>query len=401
MNDEKLRVLIVHNYYQIPGGEDTVVANEKRLLESHGHEVFLYTRSNEELNNLSKLGRIMLPINMIFNYSVYKEIKRIIRNNKMDIVHVHNTLTIISPSVYYAAKTCQIPVVQTMHNFRMLCPGAEFYRNGSICEDCPQKGLVCALKHRCYRGSLIQTFACVLNTIVHRCSGIYKKIHYICLTEFNKDKLLLLNGKQKIIDEAKIYIKPNFTYPLKYSDEKTLMSNYYLYIGRIEKIKGIEIIVEAFSELPDKRLLVIGTGSEFEILKNKASSNVEFLGFIKHEELGDALTKAKAVIVASQWYETFGMIVAEAYAARVPVIVGDIGNVSALVDEMKTGLKFMYNSVESLKNAINMFDHIGHDEWSDNAYKKYMEEFSPDMNYKMLIDIYSDVITKYSIGKIK
>ena len=130
MPDKKQRVLIVHNYYQIPGGEDTVVANEQKLLEDHGHQVFLYTRHNSELKTLSRWEKLLLPLSTIFNRRTYKEIKDLIKNEKIDLVHVHNTLNLISPSVYYAAFACRVPVVQTVHNFRLLCPGATFFRDG-------------------------------------------------------------------------------------------------------------------------------------------------------------------------------------------------------------------------------------------------------------------------------
>lgn len=215
-SDKKQNILIVHNYYQIPGGEDTVVANEMKLLKEHGHKVVLYSRNNSELKDMGKLQKLMLPLNTVFNLKSYKEIKKIIKQEKIDIVHVHNTLNLISPSVYYSARKCGVPVVQTIHNFRLLCPGATFYRDGHICEDCVEHGLVCAIKHSCYRGSKIQTFACVISTKIHRMTGIYQKVNFICLTEFNREKLLQLNrpGKKQLIDPRKVYIKPNFTFDM-------------------------------------------------------------------------------------------------------------------------------------------------------------------------------------------
>ena len=167
----KKKILIVHNYYQIPGGEDTVVANEKKLLEDHGHEVILYTRHNAELKTMSKIRKLALVFTTIYNPRTVKDIKRIIKENSIDIVHVHNTLNLISPSVYYAARSCKVPVARTIHNFRLLCPGATFYRDGHICEDCVEHGLRCALKHSCYRGSRLQTLVCVISTKIHRMTG--------------------------------------------------------------------------------------------------------------------------------------------------------------------------------------------------------------------------------------
>lgn len=209
---KKQKVLIVHNYYQIPGGEDTVVANERKLLGDHGHEVILYTRDNKEMKTMNLFRKLLLPFTTIYNPRTARDIKRIIRKQGVDIVHVHNTLNLVSPAVYYAALKCGVPVVQTVHNFRLLCPGAAFYRDGHICEDCVKKGLSCAIRHGCYRGSRLQTLICVVSTLIHRMTGIYGKINYICLTEFNKEKLIQL----KQIDSKRVFIKPNFSYP----DEK-------------------------------------------------------------------------------------------------------------------------------------------------------------------------------------
>lgn len=211
---KKCRVLIVHNYYQLTGGEDVVVANEKKLLEAHGHNVILYTRSNKELKKMSKLKKLFLPFVLIYNPKTARDIKKIIKEKNINIVHVHNTLALISPAVYYTAIAQRVPVVQTIHNFRMLCPGATFYRDGHICEDCIRKGLRCAVLHNCYRNSRIQTLTCVISSKIHRVTGIYGKINYICLTEFNREKLLELNKVvgREVINPNRIFVKPNFSY---------------------------------------------------------------------------------------------------------------------------------------------------------------------------------------------
>ena len=210
--DNKPKILIIHNYYQIPGGEDTVVANEKKLLEENGHEVILYTRNNNEIKTMSRFQKLLLPFMTVYNPRSARDVRRIIQNEKIDIVHVHNTLNLISPSVYYAAVRCGIPVVQTVHNFRLICPGALLYRDGHVCEDCLGKGLLCAVRHGCYRGSKLQTLLLVISTLLHRTTGIYRKLHYICLTEFNKQKLLLINRKKIMINPAQVFVKPNFTF---------------------------------------------------------------------------------------------------------------------------------------------------------------------------------------------
>ena len=396
--EHKPKILIVHNYYQIPGGEDTVVANEKKMLEDNGHQVLLYSRDNSEIKSFSFLRKLMLPITTIFNPRTYRDIRKIIREEDVDIVHVHNTLNLISPAVYYAAHSLQVPIVQTMHNFRLLCPAGTFYRKGHICEDCVEKSLACAVKHGCYRQSRLQTLICVISTVVHRMTGIYKKLNYICLTEFNREKLLMLNQKYNtdIINPNKVYIKPNFSFDIQREKNSfDVRGKHYLYIGRVEEIKGLDILLGAFAELPQYQLCIAGTGNDLEKYKNmvrqKRIENISFLGFLKREELQKTMEESKAIIVTSQWYETFGMIIAEAYAAHKPVITGNIGNIGMLVEEGVTGLKFEYDSVDALVEAIQKFEETDTSEWGKNAYKKYLAEFHPINNYRVLDKIYNNI----------
>lgn len=379
-------ILIAHNYYQIPGGEDTVVENEKALLEKHGHKVVLYSRSNAELKNMSRVEKLLLPITTIFNPHTYRDIKRLIRENNIEIVHVHNTLNVISPAIYYAARACNVPVVQTVHNFRLVCPAATFYRENKICEDCLQHGLKCAIKHNCYRRSKLQTLACVLTLMIHRILGIYKKINYICLTEFTKDKI------KSVVDSERVYIKPNFVYDQKGQNQP---EDYYIFVGRIEEIKGLNVLVDAFKQMPAKKLKIVGKGNLSEHiaqrLKEDKIQNVELLGFKPHDEVNTLLQHAKALIMCSQWYETFGMVIAEAYSNGVPVIVGRIGNIKELVKETVTGELFSYNDPQDLIDAIERFERKPQGEYSKNAYEYYRSHLTDDKNYVMLRTIYEQV----------
>lgn len=383
---KKQSILIVHNYYQIPGGEDTVVANEKKMLEGHGHKVILYSRNNSELNQMSRLRKLLLPVTTVFNPRTYKDIKRLIKTENIKIVHVHNTLNLISPAVYYAARAMHVAVVQTVHNFRLLCPGATFYRDGHICEDCVEHGLKCAVKHGCYRGSKIQTLVCVISGYFHRMTGIYGKINYICLTEFNKSKLLELNQ----VGSGQIYVKPNFTYP---PDVQNETGEFYLFIGRVEEIKGVSIILEAFEKMPDKRIVIAGTGIKLEEyrMQEKDYKNIEFKGFVPKDKLQNLLRRTKAVIIASQCYETFGMIVVESFASCVPVIVGDIGNVASLVDDGINGVKYQYDSSSALIQAINRFEQMDRKTLGQNAFQKYKMYYEQNGNYEMMKKIYTRI----------
>lgn len=389
--EAKYNILSVHNFYQIRGGEDTVFANEKKLLEEHGHKVVTYTRHNSEIASFSLFRKLLLPLTTMFSLRTYREVKRLIREHGIDIVHVHNTLPLVSPSVYYAASACGVPVVQHVHNYRLQCPEGNFYRNGKICEDCALKGLGCSVRHRCYRSSLMQTLVSALTMKIHRMLGIYRKLHYICMTPFTRDNLLAANARagKILFDPSKVHVKPHFTYTAAVADKER---KHYLYIGRLERIKGISLLLDAFAAMPDKKLVLAGTGSEAEFFAEEAKSrdltNVSFAGFCGRERLHELLAESKAVIVASQYYEPFGMIIIEAFASGVPVLAGDIGGFSGIVEDGVSGLLYQYDSPESLCRTITRFESDTKTPWYANASAAYLHHFSPEVNHGQLMDIY-------------
>ena len=383
----KQSILIVHNYYQIPGGEDTVVANEKKMLEDNGHKVVLYTRNNNEIKTMNVFRKILLPFTSIYSFKTAREIKRVIKEENIDIVHVHNTLSLISPSVYYAAVKMNKPVVQTIHNFRMLCPGATFYRDGHICEDCVSKGLRCSLKHKCYRNSFIQTLVCVISTKIHRTTGIYSKINYVCLTEFNKNKLLQL----KQIKPERVFVKPNFTknnYNLFLNKQ---VKNQILYLGRIEEIKGVKLLIEIWEEFGNSLpvLKVCGNGPLkdwcLQEIKNKNINNILVIDFLKHDEAMKELANSKALILPTKVYEGFPMTIVEAFSVGTPVICPDMGNSGNLVESGITGFK--YKNKNELVQILKSKNY----DFSAHIYDIYKKRYTETINYKMISEIYSEV----------
>ncbi len=394
-NEYKPTVLIVHNYYQIPGGEDTVVANEKRMLEKHGHKVILYVRHNSELKKLSRRQKLALPFTTIFNKRTYNEVRRIIREQQVDIVHVHNTLNLISPAVYYAAVACKTPVVQTIHNFRLLCPGATFYRDGHICEECLEKGIFHAVKYGCYRGSRLQTLACVVNTKFHRMTGIYKRLNYICLTEFNKKKLLSF----KQIAPERVFVKPNFVESL---EEEILppekREDRFIFVGRLEKLKGVDILLQAWKMMGNSapRLVICGNGPMEEwcrdYVREHRLKSVEMKGFVPNAEARKLIASSKTLILPTQCYEGFPMTIVEAFLAGTPVIASDLGNTGDLVEEGVTGCKFVSDSPGELMKAVGQVKI--YPDMRRNARAQYSDKYTELQNYKLLMRIYQRAIYK-------
>lgn len=385
-----MNILIVHNYYKIPGGEDTVVKNEINLLREHGHKVKLYKRSNEELESYGVLKKLSLPFKIVFSIKSYKELRDIIRKDNIDVVHVHNTLCVISPSAYYAALSLKKPVIQTIHNFRLLCPGATFQRNGKVCEECIEKGLFHSCKYNCYRSSRLTTFAIALMTSFHKIIGTYRRIHYICLTDFNKEKLLQMNRKGKVfIKPDNIYIKPNFTdFKMKVLPW-SVRKNQIVYAGRLDETKGIHLMLQAWENITNMKLVICGVGPEDDwckkyIIENKLK-NVEMLGFLSHEKTMKIIAESKALVLLTQWYEGFPMVLAESFACGTPVIGSRIGNVGNLIINNVNGIKVDQESVASVIEAVNNISDM-----TDSTKLISDEYYSIDKNYKQLIEIYKN-----------
>lgn len=390
---KSFNILIVHNYYQIPGGEDSVVLSEKELLEQHGHNVLLYTRNNKELTTMTSVYKMSIPFKAIFNPQSYFDIKKIIIENKIDVVHVHNTLHLISPAVYYAAKSCKVPVVQTMHNFRLLCPGATFYRDGHICEDCLTKGLLCAVRNSCYRGSKLQTIICSINTKIHRMTRIYGTLNYICLTDFNREKLLEL----KQIKKEKVFVKPNCVKNTDRIVPNELRKRQIVFAGRLDKLKGVEMMLRTWKLMGENapRLIICGTGPMEKWCKNfidnNQLTNIEMTGLISNCKVKKLVASSKALILPTLWYEGFPMSIVEAYSMGTPVICSDLGNAGRIVVNGITGFKFKPNSEIELASAVKRV--MKTDYIHKTTLEEYLKHYTSENNYKMLINIYKKIIT--------
>lgn len=390
MNKEgKYNILIAHNYYQTRGGEDSVVLNEKKMLEDNGHKVVLYTRNNDEIKNYSILKKIKSGFEAIYSFKTKKEIKKIIKEEKIDIVHIHNTLPLISPSIYKSAKESGAKVVQTIHNFRLLCPGGTFYRNNHICEDCVSKGLYCSIKYKCYRNSRIQTLFYVIMFKLNRIVGSYKFIDaYIALTDFSKKKLSTL------IPTEKIFIKPNFTGKPNISLVPIEERKYFVFLGRLDKVKGINLLMEIWKSIKDEDLLVVGTGPEEkwcnDFISNNKINNIHMIGFKEKDEVMKILSKAKALIVPSQCYETFGLVAIEAFSMGVPVIGSNIGALESIISDGINGYKFMYDEAYDLKKKILKMI-LDKEINIDNIIKEYNNKYAQEDNYTKLMHVYNSI----------
>ncbi len=380
---ENYNILLVHNFYKVSGGEDTVFKNEKKMLIDNGNVVYEYTRDNNEINSMKLMHKILLPFINIFSLKTYREVKKIIKSKNIDIVHIHNYNNLISPSIFYVCKKFNVPVVQTVHNFRMLCPNGLFFRTNAICEDCPRKGLQCAIKYKCYHNSKIQTFFVSLSLLIHRFTKIYKYVNFIFLTDFNKNKFVEYNKKLKCFDETKFYIKPHFIEKQALLNMKSFKKkNQFIYVGRLSDEKGIMELVKLWKLVNNEKLIICGNGPLEEILKNYIrinQLNIELLGFVDHKSVLSKIRESKALIFPSKVYETFGLTIIESFCVGTPVISYNIGN-SAVINTNG----YLYNNEKELITYINNFNY--------NDTISVAKEYYKDENYKLLVDIYEKAI---------
>jgi glycosyltransferase involved in cell wall biosynthesis len=386
-----MKVLLVFNYYQQPGGEERIFAAEAALLESKGHCVLRYSVRNDSIDEMS---RFALATNVIWNRSAYREVGRVVRENNIDLVHFHNTFPLISPAPYYAARRGRARVVQTLHNFRLVCPGALLSREGRVCEDClgrsvPWRGV----KHACYRGSIVQSAAVTAMLSTHRAAGTWSRCvdRYIALSDFAKQKFV-----QGGLPEEKIAVKPNFVDPDPGAGEGR--GDHALFVGRLSPEKGIATLLRAWRRSENLvPLRIVGDGPLAEEVRSAAArpgSGIEYLGRKSRAETLRLMKEAMVLVFPSVWYEGFPLTIAEAYACGLPVLSSGLGTMASVVKTGITGLHFTPGDPDSLASCVAWM--AQHPErvrrFGENARQDYLANYSAEGNYRRLIGIYQEAM---------
>jgi len=395
-----MRVLLVHNRYRTsaPSGEDDAVGNEQRMLESRGIEVIRFDRCNDDIHDSSLTAKAAAAVNTIWSRRSRAEILQVIREVQPDIAHVHNTFATLSPSIYGAFVAERVPVVQTLHNFRLFCPGAMLLRNGRPCEDCMDHSLLRSVRHRCYRNSLGATGTLATMLALHRTLGTFSKgvDRYIALTRFARTKAV-----KGGIAEPTITVKPNFVPnppPVGEGD-----GGYVLFVGRLLEGKGADTLLAAWRRLTDVRLKIIGDGAlrpRLEAQGRRDGLNVEFLGRQPRASVLQHMSGARLLIVPSDWYEGFPMVIAESFACGTPVLASRIGSLDELVQEGVTGRKFNPGDAGGLTAALRrmLSEESTLSDMRRNSRAYFDAHLTEDMNYSQLLSVYSGVIAGRTRG---
>jgi glycosyltransferase involved in cell wall biosynthesis len=390
-----MRILVVHNGYQKHGGEDVVVEAEERLLRAHGHSVVRYRRHNEELRGRGPLDILTAGMQTVWSKASAREVAALLAKEKPGVVHFHNIFPLISPAAYYACEEAGVPVVQTLHNYRLLCPGAYFLRDGRVCEEClgrsvPWPGVV----HGCYRESRAATAAVATMIAVHRGMNTWReKVGvYIALSEFARKKFI-----EGGLPGERIVVKPNFVDPDP--GLKCGAGEYALYVGRLSVEKGLRVLLGAWGQLRGRiPLRIAGDGPLKEEIaaeiKTRGLSGVDLLGRLAPSEIVALMQGARFLVLPSVCYENFPLAVAEAFACGLPVIASRLGSMAEIVADGDTGLHVTPGDSAELAAKVDWaWRNPGKlQELGKAGRQEYVSKYGPEQNYKRLIGIFERAI---------
>jgi glycosyltransferase involved in cell wall biosynthesis len=389
-----LKIVIAHNAYLQPGGEDEVVNAESNLLTRAGNEVFEYFRHNNEIKAESAFSNVALGFRTLWSPAARNQLYLLLKKCKPDIVHFHNTFPLISPAAYYACRDLGVPVVQTLHNYRLFCAAAAFYRDGRVCEECLEKSRWQAVRHGCYRQSRSASAAVAAMLSFHHWYGTWKNLVncYIALSEFSRAKFI-----EAGLPPEKIVVKPNFVLPdLGVGPESR---EYAVFLGRLSEEKGLRTLVQAWAHVNRNcPLRVIGEGPLLNEIRSEISrsalSHVRLDGRLSRQESLTALQGARIFILPSNCYENFPMTIAEAYACGTPVLASRLGAMQEIVHDGCTGLHFTPCDADDLAKKVEWA--WAHPEemraMGRNARAEYELKYSAERNYNLLLAIYHQTI---------
>jgi glycosyltransferase involved in cell wall biosynthesis len=383
-----MNVLLVHNFYQQPGGEDQVFADEGKLLEQHGHNVARFTMHNDAVEGMGKLA---LARKTIWNKDAQQSLRQAIRNARAEVVHFHNTFPLISPAAYYTAHEEECGVVQTLHNYRLLCPGATMYRDGKVCEECmgklgPWPGVV----HGCYRNNRLATAVVAAMITFHRKRGTWKNQVdvYIALTEFSRRKFI-----QGGLPGEKIVVKPNFVDP----DPGIGVEDgvFALFVGRLTEEKGVGVLLKAWKALYNKagvKLKIAGDGPMRQEVSDASGlgRGIEFIGRQPSNEIYDMMGRATALVFPSIWYEGQPRTMIEAMAKGTPILASRLGSMMEMIDDGKNGLLFTPGDAEDLSRQMQRLleDAPLRQKMRQAARSEFENRYTADKNIPQLLACY-------------
>ena len=378
-----MKIVVAHNFYQQAGGEDQVYRAEVELLREFGHTVVPFEVRNDAV---AGMGKAKLAAATVWNGEVAKRLGAVVREARADVVHFHNTFPLISPAAYYAARRAGAAVVQTLHNFRLLCPVALFYRDGKPCEECLGKPLAWpGVVHACYRGSRVTTAVTAGAVAVHRAMGTWENAvdAYVCLTDFARDKFVA-GG----LPPDKLHVKPNFVHPDP--GARAGGDGSAVFVGRLSEEKGLLPLLAAWEHL-DVPLTVVGAGPLADQVATAAAKNpmIKPVGRQSMDYIYDVIGRASVLVLPSVCYETFGRVAAEAFAVGTPVVASGHGAVADVVGgDGRLGQLFTPGDPVALAAAVRAMLAADQTDWRLRVRAEFVSKYTGERNHAMLLDVY-------------
>lgn len=397
-NTEVRKVLVAHNLYRAAArsGEDAVYATECSLLERAGLEVIRFEKSSEALYRRGSVAKIRAAADVAYSKPVYRELMELLRATRPDVAHFHAHFPLLSPSAFRACADARIPVIVTLHNFRLNCAGGTLYRDDNVCELCWDAAPWPALRYRCYQQSFLATAAAV------RAQLAYRKLiakdrwidRYIVLTEFARAKHVEIG-----IPDGRITVKGNSV--LDPPQIGPGAGCYVLFVGRLGPEKGIQTILEAWqilgSEAP--KLKIVGEGPLAQEISTRTAAlslNIDLLGAQPRSSVMELMKNARMLVFASRWYEGFPLVIVEALACGTPVLGSSIGGIPELIVEGSTGALFQPANAPALAQGVLRLSQLL-DSTCDirsNCRAEFERRHAPDKNTQALIGIYEGALKR-------
>ena len=378
-------VLFVHNFYQQPGGEDSVLLAESAMLRQRGHAVHEYVVHNADIEGMSKASLLKATL---WNSATSVNLGKALDADGIRVAHFHNTFPLISPAGYYAARRRNIRVVQTLHNYRLLCPTANFFRNGGLCEECLGQPVPWpAVVHGCYRDSRTATAAVAGMLTVHRAIGTYARMVdvYIALSQFARRKFI-----EGGLPAEKIVVKPNFSEGPGIGRHA---SGSVLFVGRLTREQGVEDLLNAWQLVAERRpgwtLKVLGDGP-CRSLMDGGTGSVEWLGWQPRGEVIRHMQDAALLVFPSVQREGFPMTIVEAFATGLPVLTTNFESMVELVKDGYSGRHYRHSDPRDLANVLDQMlgDEGALRALGKQAREEYEARYTPARNYEQLMAIY-------------
>ncbi len=386
------RILLVHNRYRQRGGEDAAFEAEAGMLRRAGHAVRAFT---VESRTPGPLEAPAFAARALWSLHARRALRPVLASFRPDVVHFHNTFPVLSPAVYYECRKAGVPVVQTLHNYRLLCPAATLFRAGAVCEECPRaRSPRPALLHGCYRGSRSQTAVVAAMLGLHRALGTWDREvgAYIALTESARRRFV-----EGGLPEAKVFVKPNFV-ALSGAAPSGGTGSYALFAGRLSPEKGVRTLLEAWRLVAGIPLLVAGDGplrGEAETAASRlGGGRLRILGWQDPGRVDELMRGARFLVFPSLCYESFPLALAESFGCGLPVVAAGLGAAAEIVRDGRSGIHFRPGDAADLAGTAAWL-------WSrpdecrrmgGEARAQFEAEYGEPRNYRTLMGIYERLL---------